>query len=59
MICISDLNISHTYQRTVKRTVVAKIKKQYDSAAFGTIIVGERKDGSLWVVDGQAKSDGS
>lgn len=55
MICISDLNISHTYQRTVKRTVVAKIKKQYDSAAFGTIIVGERKDGSLWVVDGQQR----
>lgn len=55
IISIGELNISHAYQRTVKRHVVAKIKKNYDQSAFGSIIVGERKDGSLWVVDGQQR----
>lgn len=55
MIMIEDLNVSHAYQRTVKRSVVAKIKKKYDKAAFGTVIVGKRKDGTFWVVDGQQR----
>lgn len=55
MIKIADLNISSAYQRTVKRSVVAKIKKSYDPSAFGTLIVGKRKDGTLWVVDGQQR----
>lgn len=52
---ISDLNISHAYQRTIKRSVVAKIKRGYDPSAYTPIIVGRRKDGTLWVIDGQQR----
>lgn len=55
LIKIEELNVGHAYQRTVKRSVVAKIKKNYDGSAFGTLIVGQRKDGTLWVVDGQQR----
>lgn len=55
MIKIEELNVSHAYQRMVKRQVVAKIKKNYDASAFGTLIVGKRKDNTLWVVDGQQR----
>tara|TARA_R110000868_G_scaffold275664_1_gene535382 strand:- start:64 stop:843 length:780 start_codon:yes stop_codon:yes gene_type:complete len=55
MIKIENLNVSRAYQRTVKRAVVAKIKKKYEKSAFGTVIVGERKDGTLWVIDGQQR----
>lgn len=52
---IDELNVASAYQRTVKRPVVTKIKKNYDPAAFGTLIVGKREDGTLWVVDGQQR----
>jgi hypothetical protein len=53
---ISDLNICHAYQRTVKRHVVSKIKQAFDPSAFSTIKVGRRKDGSFWIVDGQQRT---
>jgi hypothetical protein len=55
MIKIKELNVCHAYQRTIKRPVVVKIKKNYDPSAFGTLIVGCRDDETLWVVDGQQR----
>lgn len=49
-----DLNVDHSYQRPL----VPKHKKiaaEYDADAFGVPLVGQRDDGTLWIVDGQQR----
>lgn len=48
-----DLNIDYTYQRPPIKTKIREFKNNWDNIAAGSITVGERKDGSLWIVDGQ------
>ena len=52
MLYCDDLGIADAYQRTIVPAQVSLIVKQFDNDAFGSLVVGERSDGSLWVVDG-------
>jgi hypothetical protein len=54
-IAVEELNISDAYQRTIVPGRVNRITKSLDQDAFGSLTVGERGDGSLWVVDGMQR----
>lgn len=54
-ICVDLLNISDAYQRTIVSARVSKIARHLDQDAFGSLTVGQREDGSLWVVDGMQR----
>lgn len=54
-ISVDDLNISEAYQRTIVHGRVNRIAKNLDQDAFGSLTVGERRDGSYWVVDGMQR----
>ena len=43
------------YQRRESKKQAVAISKQFIPAIYDPILVGERKDGSFWVVDGQAR----
>ena len=55
MLNVDELNVCESYQRTVRTAGVNKIVKNFDRDALGTLCVGKRKDGSLWIVDGQQR----
>lgn len=52
---VEDLMISDAYQRTIVPARVNKIAKNLDQDAFGSLTVGERRDGTCWVVDGMQR----
>lgn len=52
MIHSEDLSIAPAYQRTIVPAQVNRIVREFDNDAFGSLVVGQREDGSLWVVDG-------
>ena len=54
-ISADELNISDAYQRTIVPARVSRIAKNLDQDAFGSLTVGERRDGSYWVVDGMQR----
>lgn len=54
-ISVDELNISDAYQRTVVKARVNRIAKNLDQDAFGSLTVGQRADGSYWVVDGMQR----
>jgi hypothetical protein len=54
-ISVDELNISDAYQRTIVESTVRKITKNLDPDAFGSLTVGQRTDGSYWVVDGMQR----
>lgn len=54
-IAVESLQIADSYQRTVVASRVNRIAKNLDSDAFGSLTVGERRDGTLWVVDGMQR----
>jgi hypothetical protein len=54
-ISVDELNISDSYQRTIVQARVNRIVKNLDQDAFGSLTVGERNDGSYWVVDGMQR----
>lgn len=54
-ISVNELKISNAYQRTIVPARVSKIAKHLDQDAFGSLTVGQRGDGSLWVVDGMQR----
>jgi hypothetical protein len=49
---VDQLTVAQAYQRTIVPAQVRRITKDLDADAFGSLTVGERADGSLWVVDG-------
>jgi hypothetical protein len=51
-ISVSDLLVAEAYQRTIVASQVRRITKALDQDAFGSLTVGQRRDGTLWVVDG-------
>ncbi len=51
---ISSLQIDPTYQRDVK-SGWKRIMNEFDEASLGIPVIGERADGSLWIVDGQQR----
>ena len=52
---VDELNISEAYQRTIVPGRVNRIAKNLDQDAFGSLTVGQRRDGSYWVVDGMQR----
>lgn len=48
-----SLRVDHTYQRQLKDSKRLRIAADLDWAAFGVLLVARRRDGSLWVFDGQ------
>lgn len=52
---VDELKISEAYQRTVVPARVKRIAKHLDQDAFGSLTVGQRRDGSCWVVDGMQR----
>jgi hypothetical protein len=54
-IAVEELNISDAYQRTIITARVNRIAKNLDQDAFGSLTVGQRRDGSYWVVDGMQR----
>lgn len=51
---IANLNVDYSYQRGVT-SGVKKIAEDYDPIAFGIPLIGERSDGTFWIVDGQQR----
>lgn len=49
----TDLIVDHIYQRSLNETKYKKIAANFNWAAFGALIVAQRPDGNLYVVDGQ------
>jgi hypothetical protein len=50
---VADLVIGSSYQRLVNEAHVKGIARNFNLLAFGSIIVSEREDGELVVIDGQ------
>lgn len=48
----NKLSLDKSYQRDHKETTVDKVSKDFNWAAFGTLIVFEAPDGTLSIVDG-------
>lgn len=49
---IAELNVDEYQRGEAKRASTIKKAKHWDHAAAGAVIVGQRSDGSFWVVDG-------
>lgn len=50
---IEDLRIDHLYQRDLILEVVEKIAAEWDIATAGAILVSQRENGEMYVIDGQ------
>lgn len=48
---VADLKVDSSYQREIKPGH-RRIMSEFNEEAFGIPLVGEREDGSLWIVDG-------
>lgn len=55
---VSELNIDQSYQRSEQRIALI-IGESFDPLAFGSIIVGKRKNGKYYIVDGQQRTKGA
>jgi hypothetical protein len=52
MIDVDELNVAAEYQREMIVPHVNEMERNYDPQAVGFILVGQREDGSYWVIDG-------
>ena len=52
MIDVDELNVAAEYQREMIVPHVNEMERNYDPQAVGFILVGQRDDGSYWVIDG-------
>jgi len=53
MIPIDSIRIASVYQREVlKKNKVSSIVKRFKPESFGTLVIGKRRDGTWWCVDG-------
>lgn len=56
---IDALEIDPDYQRDLRHDLINKISREYDIVKAGPILVSERADGTLMVVDGQHRMLGA
>lgn len=49
----SSLRVDHSYQRAMNEHKRRRMASEWNWVALGALIVAEREDGSLWVIDGQ------
>lgn len=54
LVAVERLSIDHDYQRPLT-TFVDRIAARYDPALVGCLIVSEREDGTIVIVDGQTR----
>lgn len=59
VVAVDELRIDRTYQRGDKADLVNEIGRGYDLTLAGYIVVSRRKNGSLYVVDGQQRTLGA
>lgn len=50
---VGDLHLDAPYQRRLDRERAVEIAENFDPDKFTVIIISRRKDGTLWVLDGQ------
>lgn len=55
MLNVHSLNVDYSYQRP-ETNIIEVIAQDFNSLAFGRICVGQRKDGTYWIVDGQQRT---
>lgn len=53
MVALKPLRTDRSYQREIKQDLIQTIRNNWHDIAAGAIILSRRKDGSLWIVDGQ------
>lgn len=56
MVRIEDLHIDTAYQRDISRDLVERIKREWDDAAIGAIVVSCRSNGDMYIVNGQHRT---
>lgn len=56
---IEDLRVDPVYQRDLRHDLVEAIGRDYDIVKAGPILVSRRKDGKMYVVDGQHRMAGA
>jgi hypothetical protein len=56
---IDLINIDPDYQRNLRHDLVERIRADWDIVKAGPILVSQRKDGTLWCVDGQHRMMGA
>lgn len=56
---IDKINVDPDYQRELRHDLVERIRSQWDIVKAGPILVSQRKNGSLWCVDGQHRMTGA
>jgi hypothetical protein len=55
-VIVADLNVDPTIQRRLVAARVKKLVAEWDENKAGSLIVSERADGSLWLLDGQHRA---
>jgi hypothetical protein len=56
---IANINVDPAYQRDLRHDLVNKIGRGYDIVKAGPVLVSEREDSTLWMVDGQHRMAGA
>lgn len=56
---IDKINVDPDYQRELRHELVERIRSEWDIVKAGPILVSQRKNGSLWCVDGQHRMTGA
>ena len=54
---VSDMKVDPRAQRLLRKVWVKRHVPQFDANQIGTIVVSRRKDGSLWIIDGQHRAE--
>lgn len=50
---IAEMKVDPRAQRLLRRVWVKRHVSQFDANQIGTIVISRRRDGSLWIIDGQ------
>jgi uncharacterized protein DUF6551 len=53
---LDDLNVDRSYQRDISMALVEQIKNNWDEIASELILVSERKNGKLYIINGQHRT---
>lgn len=53
---LDALNVDRSYQRDLSMPLVEQIRDHWDELASELVLVSEREDGSLWIINGQHRS---
>lgn len=53
IVLLDDLGVDLTYQRPLDQRLVEAILREYDPIAADPLTISKRRDGSLWIVNGQ------